>query len=127
MAAGKSMFELSKKLLGLEGSTVTLSMQRVTDNSTYSLTMVRKETFRKSGACSGGERSRRRIPPFALGRAPYVFVCVCVGLCQQRLKHSDLVHMPAAAARRNEPTRTRSVLHCQERGWEAWSNGTVPA
>ena len=66
MAAGKSMFELSKKLLGLEGSTVTISMQRVTDNSYYSLTMVRKETIRKSGACSGGERSRRRISPFAL-------------------------------------------------------------
>jgi len=49
------MFELSKKLLGLEGSTVSLSMQRVADNSTYSVTIVRKEMIRQSGACSGRE------------------------------------------------------------------------
>ena len=55
VVTGKSMFELSKKLLGLEGSTVRLSMQRVADNSTYSVTIVRKEMIRKSGACSGRE------------------------------------------------------------------------
>jgi hypothetical protein len=123
------MFELSKKLLGLEGSTVTLSMQRVTDNSSYSLTMVRKETIRKSGACSGGERSRRRVSPFALR----------VGTVRVRVR----VHGPLSAASEAEcwisgtcplllraatnPLARASVFHCQERGWEAWANGTVPA
>lgn len=122
MAAGKSMFELSKKLLGLEGSIVTLSMKRVTDNSSYSLTMVRKETIRKLGACSRGERSRRRISPFA-PRAGTVLVRV-------------RVHGPVPAAPEADccaPHRTHShalgasVLHCQEQGWEAWASGTVPA
>ena len=64
VVAGKSMFELSKRLLGPEGSTVSLSMQRFEDNSTYAVTIVRKEMIRKAGACSGeGTLSASRLEP----------------------------------------------------------------